>query len=353
MSLATRCNSCGTVFRVVQDQLKISEGWVRCGRCNAVFNALEGLFDLGREPESGSEPGSDSVNAVQPVVEPGGETGPTHDMREARGEPPPEIVDDDDDDGGPLTAPLEFGDHEVDPIDAHLFRKRGAEAERATTVQVDKRDRHEFSDARFDSDLFAESPSGDDDPTLLMPPTTAAGDLPLEGGTIQPEFVRRAERRARWKSKPVQTALASLCVLAALGLGLQVAHHFRNSMAAHWPSTRPALLAWCRLAACSVDAPSSIDDLTLEHTDLTRAVGVDAFVFSVTLRSHGAVALKVPSVDLSLTDGNGRLVARRALSPRDFGAAALIQPGAEAVMQLMVNAGSARVSGFTAEIFYP
>ena len=43
MSLATRCTACGTVFRVVQDQLKVSEGWVRCGRCNEVFNALEGL----------------------------------------------------------------------------------------------------------------------------------------------------------------------------------------------------------------------------------------------------------------------------------------------------------------------
>ena len=46
MSLATRCTACGTVFRVVQDQLKVSEGWVRCGRCDEVFNALEGLFDL-------------------------------------------------------------------------------------------------------------------------------------------------------------------------------------------------------------------------------------------------------------------------------------------------------------------
>ena len=49
MSLATRCTACGTVFRVVQDQLRVSEGWVRCGRCNEVFNALEGLFDLGRD----------------------------------------------------------------------------------------------------------------------------------------------------------------------------------------------------------------------------------------------------------------------------------------------------------------
>ena len=49
MSLATRCTACGTVFRVVQDQLKVSEGWVRCGRCNEVFNALESLFDLDQD----------------------------------------------------------------------------------------------------------------------------------------------------------------------------------------------------------------------------------------------------------------------------------------------------------------
>jgi predicted Zn finger-like uncharacterized protein len=45
-SLATRCSACGTVFRVVPDQLRVSEGWVRCGRCSQVFSALESLVDL-------------------------------------------------------------------------------------------------------------------------------------------------------------------------------------------------------------------------------------------------------------------------------------------------------------------
>jgi len=49
MSLATRCTACGTIFRVVQDQLRISEGWVRCGRCAEVFDAGEQLFDIDRE----------------------------------------------------------------------------------------------------------------------------------------------------------------------------------------------------------------------------------------------------------------------------------------------------------------
>ena len=74
MSLATRCTACGTAFRVVQDQFKVSEGWVRCGRCNEVFNALEGLFDLERDvphrlrASADDEPvDSDSPRAESPV----------------------------------------------------------------------------------------------------------------------------------------------------------------------------------------------------------------------------------------------------------------------------------------------
>ena len=49
MSLATRCTACGTIFRIVEDQLRVSDGWVRCGRCAEVFDARELLFDIERE----------------------------------------------------------------------------------------------------------------------------------------------------------------------------------------------------------------------------------------------------------------------------------------------------------------
>eukprot|EP01035_Chromulina_nebulosa_P057318 gene57318-78535_t len=39
MSLITRCPACGTMFNVVTDQLKVSQGWVRCGQCADVFDA--------------------------------------------------------------------------------------------------------------------------------------------------------------------------------------------------------------------------------------------------------------------------------------------------------------------------
>ncbi|WP_417283446.1 DUF3426 domain-containing protein [Comamonas sp.] len=43
MSQVTRCPSCETRFKVVADQLRISQGWVRCGVCQNVFDACEDL----------------------------------------------------------------------------------------------------------------------------------------------------------------------------------------------------------------------------------------------------------------------------------------------------------------------
>ena len=74
---------------------------------------------------------------------------------------------------------------------------------------------------------------------------------------------------------------------------------------------------------------------------------------SITLRNRGTLTLALPSIDLALTDGNGRLVARRALAPRDFRAPEVLAPGAEASLQTVLTAGPASVVGYTVEIFYP
>ena len=345
MSLATRCTSCGTVFRVVQDQLKVSEGWVRCGRCDAVFNALEGLFDLGRDTpaEWDEAPGPTLAGSSAGIASPALAAGVGR---------PAASEDKGHSSSFPSTAPAALDDLLADPIDAHLFRKRGAEADKRPAAQVNARDRLEFDDARFDSDLFAENASAGD-AELIESPASGAGELPLESAYQQPDFIRRAERRARWRSAPVRLALGAASVIALLLLFVQAGHHYRDIVAARWPATRPVLAAWCKLAECTLEAPRRIDEVLVDSTALTRAIGLDAFVLSVTLKSRSPLALAMPSIDLSLTDGNGRLVARRALAPRDFGAAGVIQPGAEAVLQLMLNAGGARVAGYTVEIFYP
>ena len=355
MSLATRCTSCGTAFRVVQDQLKVSEGWVRCGRCNAVFNALEGLFDLGRDAPGDwhDEPADPAVPGLaRPPAEASSSPrhGTTARAERVDGAEDADGVDDGRNDGdAPAT---DLGELLADPVDAHLFgpRKR-SEAKPKPAGQLGARDRVEFSDARFDSDQFLDNTSIPDTELATLA-VTDSDSLTLES-SVRPDFVRRADRRARWQSTSVRSALAVGCVLAAFTLAAQAANHHRDLLAAKWPSLRPVLAAWCRAAECRIEAPRRIDEVLVESTALTRAAGQDAFVLSVTLRSRSDLALALPSIDLTLTDANGRLVARRALAPRDFSAADVIAPHAETPLQVTLSTGTAAVVGYTVEIFYP
>ncbi len=344
MSLATRCSGCTTVFRVVQDQLKVSEGWVRCGRCGEIFNALDGLLDMERD-EPGSWNTQDGPRPRPPDPSP-----PEASAGAAGAEPdgavsdlasvPPEVA---------ASASDRIEADVGDRIDAHLFRNR--RADKASASKSLERDRPDFSDARFDSDLFADNltPAEVEQAELQA---TGVGDLPLENSRT-PEFLRRAERRARWSRTPMRAALGIAALLSAALLPLQTLHHFRDSIAARWPSTRPALLVWCEVAGCTVEAPRRIDDVRVESTALTRAVGRDAYVLSVNLRSRAATVVALPSVDLSLTDGNGRLIARRALFPRDFQMDPVLPAGADAALQLTLATTGARVAGYTVELFYP
>jgi len=73
MTLAARCPTCRTAFRVVRDQLRVSEGWVRCGRCAAVFDATQTLFEVEGQPAAQapaptpSPPSSPAVSEAPPT----------------------------------------------------------------------------------------------------------------------------------------------------------------------------------------------------------------------------------------------------------------------------------------------
>ncbi len=51
MSTSTQCPQCNTRFKVSQEQLEAHQGMVRCGRCQAVFNAAEHLQDDQPSPQ--------------------------------------------------------------------------------------------------------------------------------------------------------------------------------------------------------------------------------------------------------------------------------------------------------------
>jgi len=339
MSLATRCHSCGTVFRVVQDQLKVSEGWVRCGRCNEVFNALEALFDLERDtppewtpreaPAAVPSATAPSLHHASPAVD----VNVGHDGG----------VDVDVGDRG---VDVDVGDRAGDDEFAQPIYRR--EADSTPAMRVDERDRLDFPDARFESEPAPAEPDDNKDGVSIL--------LPLGEDAVVPdvEFVRHAQRRERWQSPLARVGLSLAGTLLAVALLLQGAHHFRDGLAARWPDAQPALLAWCGIVGCTIQAPRHIEEIAVDSTALTRVENADAFRLAVTLRNRASTALAIPAVDLSLTDPSGLLVARRMLTPSDFRVGtATIAAGAELPLQLVLSTGSARVTGYTVEIFYP
>ncbi len=339
MSLATRCTACGTVFRVVQDQLKVSEGWVRCGLCNEVFSALEGLFDLDRDGPSDSH-GRDIAGAS------GGSAPLTT--------PPPE-------------EQRTRADADVD-VDMEAAGREAA-AERSGTVQMPLSTASPLATVPHSGESAAVAEA--DAPMPLANPApvdAAAPSAPAEAVPIQetevsaeeaadaamPDFVAHANQRARRRRPWIR----GVSVVAALALGValvaQAAHHFRDSLAARFPETSSAFAAWCQSMACQVGPVRDIQDVLVESTALTRASTADTFVLAVALRNRSSRPVAMPSIELTLTDSAGQLVARRVLSPVDFRSpSASLAPGSEAALQSTLIAGSGNVSGYTVEIFNP
>ena len=348
MSLATSCTSCGTVFRVVQDQLKVSEGWVRCGKCSEVFSALEGLFDLERDGRPtravAAAPGVAAAPSVAAAAAAAGTEPPA--PAPARSEPIAE------------RAPDRTPEPALAPPSARPAWAVADEPEPQTAAgPAPHRDRPDFADARFDSAFEADlAPElrHESAPESELPPEPASEFAEaMLADESAPAFVRHADRRARWQHPRMRAGLGVAAALLALLALVQVVHHRRDALAAGWPALRSPLFAWCSAVGCSIEPVRRIEDISVESTALTRRPAPDAFALTVTLRNRSEIGLATPWVELTLKEGE-QAAARRVLAPDDFRTPLAVLPaGAESTLQLLLTAGNPRVNGYSVEIFYP
>lgn len=269
MSMATRCTACGTVFRVVPDQLRISEGWVRCGRCSEVFNALEHMVDVAADD--------------RPIIVRAG-------VAEVAAAP-------------------------VAKFEVVAFSDAQAQPEEAADVPV--------STPELRADLRAPSPT----------------------------FVQQAERAARWQQPRVKAVLWAAGLAALLALAAQVGVEYRELVAARWPASQVVVETLC---GCRIGPPRLIEALAVDSSGLVRVEGSGHYRLSVVLRNRAAIALALPAVDLTLTDSQGRVIARRALAAKELGAASdTIAAASELPLQATLAVLERPVSGYTIEVFYP
>ncbi len=334
MSLITRCPACGTQFRVVPDQLKISDGWVRCGQCSQVFDAQALLVGAAAAPvahDFADTTADDEPEYVPPPLHavPEGLSPPTH---ESAPEPDlqwttplePAVAP------GPVPEPLPAPAPEPEP-------EPEPEPLPATAAEPEPEPEPEWVP--------------EPEPALEA---AAAPEPPL----ADVSFVRQARRRAFWQRPAVRASLVGLAVLLGLLLAGQVALQQRDLLAQQSPALRPVLEALCQPLGCRVGPPRRIESLVIDNSNFSR-LRTDAYRLAVTLANQSPTAVAMPALELTLTDSQDQPILRRVIPPAELGTGAAGVIGANAqwsatlTVAVTPNAATSRIVGYRLLAFYP
>jgi predicted Zn finger-like uncharacterized protein len=269
MDLFTRCPQCDTAFRVTTQQLQASGGQVRCGHCEAIFDAFATL--TAQEPQRAPE---------GPTAAVAGPTPQDQSMVESGARPIPAV------------APIP---------------QKG------------------------------ESQSVRPDPAASL---------------YEWEF--------RMPESPQRTLLwAILVFVLSIVLAAQAAYAFRTEITIFLPQTRGHYVRLCESLGCTIGLPKLSSYLHIEASDLkiVDPSHPSEILLLLSVRNRAPVELAYPAFELTLTDSQELAIARRVFMPPEYlpsGApAGGLKAGTELPIQLYLDSGALRASGYRLYLFYP
>jgi len=346
MSLITRCPACETMFKVVADQLKVSEGWVRCGHCDGIFDATANL-----QEESLPAPAPAGLQRPSPGAQPEPQQPRLSTVPRLRDEPVIPLSSPSVTEPATLRAKPQSDDYpstihsEVDDSAIAGFPDSRELDEQARALQADPLDRP-FELRRADAPDHKDSgPRGQSRPAPLADPDL--DDL---------SFVRQARRKAFWRRSGVRATLVLLGVMLAVLLAVQVAWNDRDRLAATEPGLRPWLVKACEAARCTIGAPRRIEAIAIDSSSFNK-LRTDAYRLNVSLKNHADTDVAMPALELTLTDSQEQPVLRRVLLPAEFaGRTTALRPGTDWSTSLalgVTGSSASRIAGYRVLAFYP
>lgn len=324
MSFITRCPACSTSFKVVADQLRVSQGWVRCGHCAEIFDANQDI-----------KPWVPTPPVLTNVVDEQQQPTDLAWARQAR-----------DEDSATNDSPL---DGVLDGL-SELSESQSFAESKADDVA-------HHSHGLDDGWVSPESMSIDPDPVLHIDVLQADGDetLNAEDG-VEPHFVQQAKRHVFWASRRVRAFLWAGVCLGCFGLVLQWAVHDRDRLVAWQPALKPLLTAVCQPFGCRIESVKQIDAVVIDSSGLVRLLG-QLHAMDVVLKNTQAWPVAMPSLELSLTDGQDQVLARRVLLAKDWPDAPLVlEPGQAWPVKLRLSIALPAdqvMAGYRMALFYP
>ena len=325
MSLITRCPVCQTLFKVVPDQLRISEGWVRCGQCDEVFDAS--LHLVQSLVSESVVPVPQNAKVLQEDVSPSQETFAT----------PIPIPDAD----AGMTGSGLAGEWSATEAPVVLVSEGQPFAQPAPHREAQK--------PAEQAELAQVAP-------LLR---EASGDLELDSHAASNEvsFLRQGRSPATGSSLLVRAVWACLSLALVLGLAGQIVLQERDRIAAFAPDLQQWLQVICDQLNCKLSPLQKIEMIVIDSSAFTR-VRDDSYRLSLTLKNTATVPVGMPVLELTLTDTLDQPVIRLVLSrPEIDSMSDAIAAGAEfpVVLTVAVNPGGGvdRIAGYRLLAFYP
>jgi predicted Zn finger-like uncharacterized protein len=348
------------MFRVVPDQLRISEGWVRCGQCDEVFDANAHLRSL-EEPTpvntADARVGAATVEEPPPP-DPIAEQTPVNEVDASY-------------DWGPLLEPsIEPGDaapsipQAMEPGALQRAQepswREAAQPAATGDPQADDfldqspQDLPASQGSKESPDASAVADDWDHQPLASREmDDVAAAD---GGDDVAPSFMPRSPPRTRVRRYLGRKVMLLLFTLLALLLTSQWLFMERDRLAANIPALRPLLGAGCALLGCTLSAPRQIESIAIDSSAFTH-VKSGVYNLSLSLRNGAPIDLATPALELTLTDMQDQALLRRVLLPGEYSAKTSIGAGAELVanVPIAVQSGvaSEKISGYKLLAFYP
>jgi hypothetical protein len=192
---------------------------------------------------------------------------------------------------------------------------------------------------------FVATPTDSDELETLVQQIVSADEFPGD------EFFKPVPKRRQWP----WIVASSLLLLLAFA---QALYFYRIEIASRLPGVKPALTGYCELLKCVIFLPEKIELLSIESSDLQAdPLQPNVVTFSALLHNRAEYTQAYPSLELSLTDTEDQVLARRVFTPAEYLHANNdekqgLGANRELNIQLHLDSGDLRPMGYKLLLFF-
>lgn len=316
MTFATRCPQCKTVFQVEDKILALRSGLVRCGVCQTPFNGIQNL--LGRIAPQQETP-------VEPPVETPTIEQPTPAIQTPAPATPVTAVP-------TAAAPATFAATATEPVMAAVDDISSTAPAGATTNEPVLSDNERALQEAFDRQLASFSLDLDNpEPakTVAAPDADQKTEPTLTNNPVDPTpapavEVPETDDPATQKKKGHPVLWLIGCLILIVVLCLQGIYFYSKDIVETAPDLEEPVEAVCDMLSCPVEqAEAPVTKPAFNITDTKRSADkekANTVILSAVLTNTSKEQQPLPTQAIELTDKDGKVLARRPVTPQDYDA---------------------------------